>query len=30
VLERGVKTIDRDGSEWLDGTIFDITERRAS
>jgi PAS domain S-box-containing protein len=30
VLERGVKTIDRDGSEWLDGIIFDITERRAS
>src|SRR5215207_1024204 len=28
VLERGVKTIDRDGIEWLDGIIFDITERR--
>src|SRR5829696_836949 len=28
VLERGVKTIDRDGVEWLDGIIFDITERR--
>jgi len=30
VLERGVKTIDRDGAEWLDGIIFDITERRAA
>ena len=30
VLERGVLTIARDGSEWLDGIIFDITERRAS
>ena len=30
VLERGVKTVDRDGSEWLDGIIFDITERRAA
>ena len=30
VLERGVKTIDRDGSEWLDGIIFDVTERRAA
>jgi PAS domain S-box-containing protein len=28
VLERGVKTIDKDGEEWLDGIIFDITERR--
>jgi PAS domain S-box-containing protein len=28
VLERGVKTIDRDGEEWLDGIIFDITKRR--
>jgi PAS domain S-box-containing protein len=28
VLERGVKTIDRDGVAWLDGIIFDITERR--
>jgi PAS domain S-box-containing protein len=27
VLERGVKTVDRDGVEWLDGIIFDITER---
>jgi PAS domain S-box-containing protein len=30
VLERGVKTIDRDGAEWLDGIIFDITKRRAA
>ena len=30
VLERGVKTIDRDGVEWLDGIIFDITDRRAA
>jgi PAS domain S-box-containing protein len=30
VLERGVRTVDRDGSEWLDGIIFDITERRAA
>jgi PAS domain S-box-containing protein len=30
VLERGVKTIDRYGAEWLDGIIFDITERRAA
>ncbi len=30
VLERGVKTVDRNGSEWLDGIIFDITERRAT
>ena len=30
VLERGIKTVDRDGTEWLDGIIFDITERRAS
>jgi PAS domain S-box-containing protein len=30
VLERGVKTIDRDGSAWLDGMIFDITERHAA
>jgi PAS domain S-box-containing protein len=27
VLERGVKTVDRDGVEWLDGIIFDVTER---
>ena len=25
--ERGVKTIDRDGREWIDGILFDITER---
>ena len=30
VLERGVKAIDRYGEEWLDGIIFDITERRAA
>jgi PAS domain S-box-containing protein len=30
VLERGVKAIDRYGAEWLDGIIFDITERRAA
>jgi PAS domain-containing protein len=28
VLDRGVRTVDRDGHEWLDGVIFDITERR--
>jgi PAS domain S-box-containing protein len=30
VLERGVKTIDRYGAEWLDGIIFDVTESRAA
>jgi PAS domain S-box-containing protein len=30
VLERGVKTVDRDGREWLDGIIFDVTERQAA
>ena len=30
VLDRGVKAVDRDGHEWLDGIIFDITERRAA
>jgi PAS domain S-box-containing protein len=30
VHERGVKTIDRDGQEWIDGIIFDITARRAA
>jgi PAS domain S-box-containing protein len=30
VLERGVKTVDRDGVEWLDGIIFDITDRQAA
>ena len=29
VLERGVKTVDRYGVEWLDGIIFDITEPHA-
>jgi len=28
--ERGIKTIDRDGLEWLDGIFFDITDRRAA
>ena len=30
VHERGVKTIDRDGLEWIDGIIFDVTDRRAA
>jgi PAS domain S-box-containing protein len=30
VLDRGVRTVDRHGHEWLDGIIFDITERRAA
>jgi len=30
VLERGVKTVDRNGAEWLDGIIFDITDRQAA
>ena len=30
VLDRGVRTIDRAAHEWLDGVIFDITERRAA
>jgi PAS domain S-box-containing protein len=30
VHERGVKTVDPDGSEWIDGIMFDITERRAA
>jgi PAS domain S-box-containing protein len=30
VHERGVKTVDRDGREWVDGIIFDVTERRAA
>ena len=30
VLERGVKAVDRYGAEWLDGIIFDITERHAA
>lgn len=28
VLERGAKAVDGAGREWLDGVIFDITERR--
>jgi signal transduction histidine kinase len=30
VHERGVKTVDRDGSEWIDEIIFDVTERQAA
>ena len=30
VHERGVKTVDRDGSEWIDGIMFDVTERKAA
>ena len=30
VLDRGVRTVDRAGHEWLDGVIFDITERRSA
>jgi PAS domain S-box-containing protein len=30
VLDRGVRAVDRDGHEWLDGIIFDITERRTA
>ena len=30
VLDRGVRAVDRDGHEWLDGIIFDITERRVT
>ena len=30
VLERGIRTVDRDGVAWLDGIIFDITERHAA
>ena len=30
ILDRGVRTVDRGGHEWLDGIIFDITERRAA
>jgi PAS domain S-box-containing protein len=30
VLDRGIRTVDREGHEWLDGIIFDITERRAA
>ena len=28
ILDRGVLTVDREGDSWLDGIIFDITERR--
>src|SRR5918911_3493919 len=27
VLERGMRVVDRQGNEWLDGVIFDITHR---
>ena len=30
VLDRGVRTVDRHGHEWLDGVIFDVTDRRAA
>jgi PAS domain S-box-containing protein len=30
ILDRGIRTVDRQGHEWLDGIIFDITERRAA
>jgi PAS domain S-box-containing protein len=30
ILDRGVCTIDRESDRWLDGIIFDITERRAA
>src|SRR5215211_515433 len=30
VLERGVKAVDGEGTEWIDGIIFDITDRRAA
>ena len=28
VLERGLRAVDPEGTEWLDGVIFDVTERR--
>jgi PAS domain S-box-containing protein len=28
ILDRGIRTVDRNGHEWLDGIIFDITDRR--
>jgi PAS domain S-box-containing protein len=28
VLERGRRAVDAQGAEWLDGVIFDVTERR--
>jgi len=30
ILDRGVLTVDRQGDSWLDGIIFDITERRST
>ena len=30
ILDRGVLTVDRLGDAWLDGIIFDITERRSA
>ena len=30
ILDRGVLTVDRQGDAWLDGIIFDITERRSA
>jgi PAS domain S-box-containing protein len=30
VLERGIKAVDHEGAEWIDGIIFDITERHAA
>jgi PAS domain S-box-containing protein len=27
IHERGVKTVDRDGREWVDGIMFDVTDR---
>ena len=30
ILDRGIRTVDRHGHAWLDGIIFDITERRAA
>ncbi len=30
ILDRGIRTVDRSGHQWLDGIIFDITERRAA
>ena len=30
VLDRGIRTVDRHDHEWLDGIIFDVTERRAA
>ena len=30
ILDRGVLTVDRQGDAWLDGIIFDVTERRTA